>query len=111
MLQHVAFSSAFQVEPVGKRFHCYAARRDPGREILWAHVMQRSRFLFVVFICCRSSGSTMQDDGGSSTSQLFCNHKIDDLHFLTGLLNILSPPLGYVCVFISDMSGIFLIKH
>ena len=56
----------------------------------------------------------MQGDGGSSASQLFCNHKIDDLHFLPGLLNVLTPPLGYVCgiplIFISDVSGIFLIK-
>lgn len=56
----------------------------------------------------------MRGDGGSSASQLFCNHKIHDLHFLTGLLNVLNPPLGYVCgillIFISDVFGIFLIK-
>lgn len=39
----------------------------------------------------------MQGDGGSSASQLFCNHKIDHLYFLTGLLNVLNLPLGYVC--------------
>lgn len=36
----------------------------------------------------------MQGDGESSAGQWFCNHRIDDLHFVAGLLNVIHSMLG-----------------
>lgn len=83
---------------MGERFHCYAAQCDYGPEVpvsSWNTMFQLPLYCFIYY---RSSGSTVQSDRGNSVSELFCNHKIEYLNFLSGLLSVLNFPLVFYMV-------------
>lgn len=94
---------------MGGRFRWYSARCDSVLKFLWAHVMRCSHFLFAVAFI--AGPGEAQHRAVEEVGQVPCCVITDNLHLLTGLLNVLNASLGYVCdaplMLISDVSEFF----